>query len=71
MMIPRTLYDALSEGYEVVDCSLQRGYVSRKVTIKDCVIKVAGGKRKGQIYALVPSYRSTQYCRRFYLRKTL
>ena len=62
-----------NQGYVYGDIVWQRGYVSRKLTTYACtpVYAVTRGKRKGQLFILVPSYISTRYCRRIYLAKTI
>lgn len=58
--------DAIAEnGYVVSSMSLARGYVSRRETFFE--IKVAGGRRKGQLYVDLPNVKSTQYHWRGYL----
>lgn len=59
--------EARNKGYKLGDTAYQRGYVSRKAYIDDLPVHKAGGRRKGQLYVLLPSYRSTQYCIRQYL----
>ena len=62
-------WDYLKNGYEFGDIKWQRGYVSRKLTTYACtpVYAVTKGKRKGQLFILIPSYISTRYCKRIYL----
>lgn len=69
MTTPKTLSEALQSGYVVTDSKLQRGYVSRKIPIGDCPIHTAGGSRNGEIYALLPNWKSSQYAIRLYLMK--
>ena len=56
-----------ANGYELADCSLARGYVSRKA--KAFEVKEAQGRRKGQLYIELPHPKSTQYHIRQYLRR--
>ena len=64
-----TYEDFREQGYVYGDIVWQRGYVSRKLTTYACtpVYAVTKGKRKGQLFILIPSYISTRYCRRIYL----
>ena len=64
-----TYGEALNAGYRDGDVTFQRGYVSRRVSVLDQPVKEAGGNRKGQLYVLLPNYRSTNYCYRQYLVK--
>ena len=61
--------DFRNQGYVYGDIVWQRGYVSRILTTyaSTPVYAVTRGKRKGQLFILVPSYISTRYCRRIYL----
>lgn len=68
-MIPKTYEEALAMGYHEADTTWQRGYVSRMKNKCNAEIKIAGGKRKGQLYILIPSDTSTQFCIRQYLTK--
>ena len=58
--------------FEVIDTTLERGYVSRKkdseIAYEDHEIYMAGGKRKGQWFIYLPCFYSSQYCHRAYLR---
>jgi len=65
----KTLNDALAAGYKRGDMKYQRGYVSRKSDIGKSPVHVAGGRRAGELYFLLPCYDSTIYCMRQYLRK--
>lgn len=65
----KTYYDAIAAGYVPGDIMLQRGYVSRKVCKDTQPVHIAGGRRKGQLYILLPNWESTQYCYRLYLVK--
>ena len=64
--------DFRNQGYVYGDVVWQRGYVSRKLTTHACtpVYAVTRGKRKGQLFILIPSYISTRYCKRIYLVRT-
>lgn len=66
---PKTYADAIAQGYTDSAATYQRGYISRKSIIANAPIHVAGGSRKGQLYVLLPSRKSTQYCIRQYLIK--
>jgi len=64
-----TLSEALAAGYVRGDMKYQRGYVSRRADIGKSPVHVAGGRRKGELYVLLPSWRSSIYCMRQYLYK--
>ena len=64
-----TYQDAIKAGYIAGETKYQRGYVSRKTNADMQPVHVAGGRRKGQLYALLPCYTSTQYCIRQYFIK--
>ena len=64
-----TYAEAKAQGYEIVDSAWTRKYVSRKVNVDDQPVYEAGGRRKGLLYVDVPSWESTQYARRLYLKK--
>lgn len=64
-----TYQDALNQGYRDADTTYQRGYVSRRADPMRQEIHTAGGNRKGQLYVLLPSRRTTQYCIRQYLTR--
>ena len=66
---PRTLLDALDQGYRMSDTTFQRGYISRKINMYDQPVKVAGGSRRGQLYIEAPCSTSTQYSYRIYLAR--
>ena len=51
---PRTLSEALDQGYRMADTTYQRGYISRKVNMYAQPVKVAGGSRRGQLYIDAP-----------------
>lgn len=63
--------DYLRKDYTFGDIRWQRGYVSRVTTCvgNNPVYAVTSGKRKGQVFVLYPSYKSTRYCLRVYLTK--
>lgn len=62
-----TYATAKAAGYKDGDIESQRGYVSRKVNPDEQPVLTANGSRKGQLYVLLPSKSSTQYCYRQYL----
>lgn len=64
-----TYKEAIANGWENADMTFTRGYVSRKADIDEAECHEAKGKRKGQLYVLVPCNISTQYCYRLYLIK--
>ena len=68
MMIPETAAEAEQMGWEAYDHTLTRGYVSRKSGPEDWEVEEAGGKRYGELYYETPSWSSTQYCGRTYIR---
>ena len=53
--------------YTFADKKYQRGYVSRKAYEDDQEVFMAGGCRSGDLYILLPTHNSTQYCFRQYL----
>ena len=61
--------DFREQGYVYGDIAWQRGYVSRTLTTNSTrpVYSVTRGKRKGQLFIVIPSYISTRYCKRIYL----
>lgn len=65
----KTLNEALDAGYVRGEMKYQRGYISRRADIGEAPVHVAGGRRKGELYILLPCYHSTTYCMRQYLRK--
>lgn len=68
MIIPgmKMSIELISEnGYDLGERSLARGYVSRRA--KAFEVKVAQGRRKGQLYIELPHPTSTQYHFRQYL----
>lgn len=67
--IPSTVAEALAAGYHRIDTKFQRGYVSRRSDINALPVHVAGGSRRGELYYLSPSWKSTTYCYRVYLAK--
>lgn len=64
-----TMREAFDAGYVRGDLRLQLGYVSRKVNGYDQEVQTAGGYRHGELYVLLPNFRSTRYCYRQYLVK--
>lgn len=64
-----TYGEAKKAGYIDADTTYQRGYVSRKVDIDSQVVHAAGGKRKNDLYVLLPCFNSSQYCMRQYIAK--
>ena len=62
---------ACADGKIVVyDTTSERGYVSRRLKDSDNLITgVAGGRRAGEKYVLLPRWDSTSYCYRVYYRK--
>ena len=68
MYIPNTYKEAIALGYKYVFSSWALGYVSRKVKMTSQPVHQAGGMRKGLVYVLGPSWVSSRYCRRHYLR---
>lgn len=67
-LMPRTYAEARKLGYKDADKQYQRGYISRKTNLFEQPVLIAGGKRKGQLYILVPCFRTTRYCMRMYLK---
>jgi hypothetical protein len=63
-----TLKQALAKGYTYADQSWRRGYVSRKMDVMEQEVWEAGGWRKGQLYVVVPSWKSCTYSVRQYLK---
>lgn len=61
--------DAINSGYRPADATYQRGYISRRADPMQQPVHVAGGHRKGQLYVLLPTNKSTQYCIRQYLKR--
>lgn len=64
-----TFNEAIKNGYTLSDTKLVKGYLSRKVVPALQPVKVAKGKRNGDLYVEIPHYTSTKYYRRFYLKK--
>lgn len=64
-----TYAEAKAAGYTDAEVSYQRGYVSRKCNPDEQIVREAGGSKKGRLYVLLPSWISTRYCVRQYLRK--
>lgn len=65
--VPATLEDAVMSGYYPGADYWQMGYVSRKVDEDDQPVLVAAGKRHGQLFVLLPAWRTTNFCVRQYL----
>jgi len=63
------MQEAVAAGYIMSDAKWERGYVSRKSDIAKATVQVAGGSRKGELFVIMPSWDSTQYCVRQYLTK--
>lgn len=66
---PATYAEAIAQGYKDGAQQWQRGYISRRQNSTAAPVHVAGGKRRGQLYVLLPSHKSTNYCVRQYLIK--
>ena len=66
--MPNTYREAIALGYKYVFSSWTMGYVSRKTKVASQPVYQAGGKRKGLFYVLGPSWKSSRYCYRHYLR---
>ena len=65
-----SLKDAIKYGYKPYELRTQKGYCTRKERDTDEIeVHFAEGNRKGEPYYLQPSFRSTRYCFRIYLRK--
>lgn len=64
----KTYADYKAAGYTDADLQWTRGYVSRKCNQDEQPVEVAGGRRKGDLYVLLPSWQSTTYCLRQYLK---
>lgn len=63
-------FKACEEGKIVYDIKSQRGYVSRLLKDSDpLTMGVAGGRRAGEKYVLLPRWDSTRYCYRVYYRE--
>lgn len=62
-----TYKEAKENGYKDGDRVLQKGYVSRKAIIDYLPVDEAGGSRRGQLYVLLPNWKSSRYCYRQYL----
>lgn len=62
---------ACADGKIVVyDTKSERGYVSRRLKDVDTLTTgVAGGRRAGEKYVLLPRYNSTSYCYRVYYKE--
>ena len=68
MMIPETAAEATAMGWEPYVERWCRGYVSRKSGPEDWEVVEAGGHRAGQLFYMNPSWESTMYCYRTYIR---
>ena len=59
-------------SFEIIDTTLESGYVSRKKDIEipyeDHVLHVAGGRRKGDMFIYLSCFYSSRYCHRAYLK---
>lgn len=54
----------------VYDVKSERGYVSRRLKDSDPLkTGIAGGRRAGETYVLLPRWDSTSYCYRVYYRR--
>ena len=60
-----TVKDLENAGWEEYRDAWTRGYVSRKTNIEDQPVKVSG---RGEVYYISPSWRSTTYSVRVYMR---
>ena len=66
--MPKTYREAVALGYKYVFSSWTMGYVSREVNLFEQPVHQAGGMRKGLVYVLGPSWASSRYSHRHYLR---
>ena len=62
-----TYAEALQVGYVDGDLSYTRGYVSRRSDLNQQRVYIAGGRRQGDLFVLLPCWTSTKYCFRQYL----
>lgn len=62
-----TYKEAIEQGYRDGDCMYTIGYISRKTDILKQPVKMAGGRRKGQLYVDIPAWQTTKYHIRQYL----
>jgi hypothetical protein len=70
MEMEMTLKEAKEQGWKYAFTSWQRGYVTRKPqNDEDIRVYAGGGCRRGLLYYLQPSGKSTQFCHRVYLMK--
>ena len=60
-----TVKDLENAGWEEYRDAWTRGYLSRKTKIEDQPVKVSG---RGEVYYVSPSWRSTTYSVRVYMR---
>ena len=67
-MMPNTYKEAIALGYTYVFSAWTMGYVSRKVKLTSQPLHQAGGERRGLVYVIGPSWKSSRYCYRHYLR---
>ena len=68
MNMPKNYGEAIKKGWIVYDYKLEAGYISRKSDINSLPIYQAQGYRKGEYYVLVPSWDSSRYCIREYIK---
>lgn len=59
-----TYADAINRGYANGRIAWQRGYVSRKINADNQTVHTSGS---GELYVLLPTWQSSQYCIRQYL----
>lgn len=60
--------EALQKGFEPVDSSKDRHYVSHKSDLSGREVRWAGGTRKGLAYVLMPDLKSGKHSFRQYLQ---
>lgn len=63
-----TYGEALENGYKELFTEWTRGYVSHIADLASLSVKEAGGIRRGLYYVDIPSWESTTYCTRLYLK---
>ena len=68
MMLPETAAEVEEMGWETYDSRWTKGYISRKSKPVDWPICTAGGSRRGALFYRHPSWESTHYCYRTYIR---
>lgn len=66
---PLTFDEAIKAGFYVYDKKKSYGYISRKLDIKNQIVKTAAGSRRGELYIEIPSYTDTAFFYRLYIRK--